>query len=330
MKNNKIQVLFMAIMLTLFGAGAALACEKIPEEAAQFSNELEEAGVKIDCTLTQLVNWSAKRNPGNPLKEAMSLVNAMGYEASRSIQMFRQSDIDAWRKKEGGIPKAFAGWKGNGAAVIYVADKKEYIPIQYREMPKNETSSFQMKITYDENSSFSDEQKQMIQEAVGWWQEKFADKFQITLEFYLDPSISAGGTTLVGDVPRSCFDHQPRYAEIKLKAVNTSLVSHEVGHALGIGTAAVFSKNNLCSTLALAAKDIPDLNLSSARMEGNKFWGNNSKGVLMVADSDGDYGHVSSEMKDDDGNLSAVQPGLGGKPSLVDIRILEDLGYEFK
>lgn len=330
MKNNKIQVLVIAIILTLFSASATLACEKIPEEAAQFSNELEEAGVKIDCTLTQLVNWSAKRSTDNPLKEAMRLVSAMGYEASRSIQFFSQSDIDAWRKREGGIPKAFASWKGNGAAVIYLADKKQYIPIQYREMSSNETSGFEMKITYGEDSNFSDEQKQMIQEAVSWWQEKFADKFQITLEFHLDPSIRAGGTTLVGDVPRSCFDHQPRYAEIKLKTVNTSLVSHEIGHALGIGTAAVFSKNNICSTLALAAKDIPDLHLSSARMEGNKFWGNNSKGVLMVADSNGDYGHVSGEMKDDDGNLSAVQPGLGGKPSLIDIRILEDLGYEFK
>ena len=78
------------------------------------------------------------------------------------------------------------------------------------------------------------------------------------------------------------------------------------------------------------SKDIPEITVSSARIENGKFFGNLSKGVLLAKDSDGSFGHIASSEKDEDGNSSAVQPGLGGKPSLLDIRVLEDLGYEIK
>lgn len=344
MKKNQLIKMFM--LLALFSASVASmqkasasinseGCENLPEEVSTLLGEWEQAGVKTDCTVNQLMVWAvnnapAKNNSGAITTEAVKLLNAVGYENARNVQTYKQPTFDAWRKKPNGVSTAFAGWKGSSATVIYIPSSKEYTLIQYREYPKNEKSQFSMKITYGEDSDFTDEEKQMIEEAAGWWREKIADKFEIVLEFHKDPSLKAGGTTLVGNVPRSCLDHQPGYAEIKLSAVNTSLVSHEIGHALGIGTAAVFSKQNVCSRLAAVAKDIPALAVSSARMEKNKFFGDTSSGILMIIDSDGDAGHVSSEMKDEHGELSAVQPSLGGKPSMIDFGILADLGYEIK
>lgn len=350
MKQRKIQITLAAILLALFGivmisqqqttvsantVNNFEGCEGLPKEVSLLMEEWEAAGVKTDCTVTQVMNWSVthapdKNNMGAVMTEAMRLLNAIGYQNAQNPPIYGQATFDAWRKKEGGVSTAFANWKGSNATVIYMAEKKQYLLVQYKEFESKKHSGFNIKIEYDENSGFTAEDKKHIEEAVGWWKDRIADDFEITMEFILDPSLSAGGTTLVGNVPRSCMDHQPGYAEIKLKEVNTSLVSHEIGHALGIGTAAVFMKENVCSTLALVAKDISDISVSSARIENGKFFGNISKGVLLARDKDGGYGHVSSDVKDDDGNHSAVQPGLGGKPSLVDLRILEDLGYEIK
>lgn len=348
MKIRIIKILTFTILLTLFGGAIFMGqktsaaaksfknmegCAGLPAEVTTFMDELDQGGVLVDCTVNQVVNWSLTHaadpnNKGAVVTEATRFLRAMGYQNATNIQTFPQSNVDAWRKREGGVPKSFEGWKGNGAAILYFPESKEYIPLQYIEFPKNESKGFTVKYKY--SSNISDEQKQLIEEAVGWWQSKITDNFQITLDISLDPSITAGGTTLVGDVPRSCFDHQPGYAQIKLKEVNTSLVSHEIGHALGIGTAAVFGKNNTCARLAEVAKDVPGLHLSSAKMEDGKFYGKLSQGVQMVSDSSGSYGHVSSDEKDDEGHQSAVQPGLGGKPSIKDFRILEDLGYELK
>lgn len=330
MKLRKLQSIFLAVLLALFSFGTTLACDGLPEQVTQFSDELSQAGVKIDCKVNQVVNWAVNHGSGDPFNNALKMLSGIGYRPAQGARSFGQDMIDAYRKKEGGIPKAFAGWKDAMVAVVYLPNDKQYIPLNYFEIKKNAVSEFTVKIEYDKDSNFSDADKQKIEEAVGWWKSQIADKFEITLEFHLDPSLPAGGTTLVGDVPGSCMDHQPGYAEIKLKEVNTSLVSHEIGHALGIGTAAIFKKGNVCSQMAELAKSVPDISVSSARMEGDKFFGTISKGVLMVADQDGDYGHVASSEKDDNGNPSAVQPGLGGKPSQKDIRILEDLGYEFK
>ncbi|HQU82762.1 MAG TPA: hypothetical protein PKY59_06545 [Pyrinomonadaceae bacterium] len=328
---NKLTIkLFFLMLLAVCGTTSAIACEGLPEEVSTLMGEMEQGGLKTDCTVNQIMTWAAKNRGANALNDATKMMLALGYEYAPNFQIYTQSQFDTMRKKENGVSNFFSAIKGNSATIFYDSAKKEYTLIQFREFPRKETSSFNIKITYAEGSRFSAEDKKKIEEAANWWKERILDKFEITLEFGLDPSISAGGTTLVGNVPRSCIDHQPGYAEITLKEVNTSLVSHEIGHALGIGTASIFKKDNVCSLLSIASKDVHDLNVRNARMENGKFFGEISKGVLMVNDRDGDYGHVSSEVKDDDGNASAVQPGLGGKPSLVDLRILEDLGYEIQ
>lgn len=332
MKIRKLQIITLTILLTLSIIGTASACEGLPEEVSTLMEEWEQAGVKTDCTVNQVLNWAVTHasNPndsGAVMTEAMNFLSALGYDTARGTPVLAQASIDSYRKN-GGVAKAFASWKGSQASVIYIPEKKQYITVQYRNMEKNEASGFTVKYKY--GSNFSAEQKQMIEEAVGWWKDRIGDNFEIMLDISLDPNLRAGGTTLVGNVPRSCIDHQPGYAQIKLKEVNTSLVSHEIGHALGIGTAAVFGKTNVCGRLAEVAKSIDSIQLSSARIEDGKFFGNISKGVVLVRDSDGSYGHVASDETDDDGNHSAVQPGLGGKPSLKDLRILEDLGYEIK
>jgi hypothetical protein len=346
MKMKKLQTIALAILLALFGAAVTeqkiLAnsplnedCEGLPAEVSTLLGEWHHAGIKTNCTVDRLMNWAVvhapnKSDSGAITTEAMNLLNSIGYQNSPQIQSYGQATFDQWRKKENGVSAAFVNWKGESSAtVIYLAEKKQYILVQYREFPKTESSSFSVKIEYGDGAPFSAEEKKQIEEAVGWWKDRINDKFEITLEFIKDPSIKAGGTTLVGNVPRSCIDHQPGYAEIKLKTVNTSLVSHEVGHALGIGTATIFKKSSICSRLAEASKDISEIEVRNVRMENGKFYGELSKGVLMVGDEDS-YGHVSAEVKDEDGHASAVQPGLGGKPSLIDIRILEDLGYEIK
>lgn len=346
MKQRKIQVSILAVILALFGIAfiseqqtavtvKADGCQGLPKEVSQLMEEWEEAGVKTDCRVNQVLNWAAthaadKSNLGAIMTEGMQFMRALGYDIARGTPMISQDTMDAYRKREGGVPKAFAAWKGNNASVIYIPSQKQYITVQYQEIQNKATTAFNIKAEYDKESGFSDEDKAKIQESIGWWKDKLADKFEITIEFILDPSLNAGGTTLVGDVPRSCIDHEPRYAEIKLKEVNTSLVSHEIGHALGIGTAAVFKVPNVCSRLAEMSKDVQGIELNSAKIQDGKFWGNNSKGVSLFKDRDNSYSHVSSDVKDDDGNHSAVQPGLGGKPSIIDIRILEDLGYEYK
>jgi len=335
MRNVKIKLLLLAALLLLGGAGSANACDGLPKEVSQFMEELDQAGVATNCMINQIAAWTVshaanKSDVGAIMTETGRLMTAVGFEASQVPQTFGQASFDAWRKNEGGVPKAFAALKGSSATVIYIADKQMYLFVPFREYPKNESKGFNIKVELDPNSRFSDEDKKAIDEAVGWWKDRIGDNFQLTLDISIDPSINAGGTTLVGDVPRSCIDHQPSIAEIKLKSVNSSLVSHEIGHALGIGTAAVFKNPNVCTRLAEIAKDITEISVSSPRIENGKFFGNNSKGVLLARDSDGSYGHVSSEAKDEDGNSSAVQPGLGGKPSLLDLRILEDLGYEIK
>lgn len=351
MKEGKIQITLAAILLALFGIAVIShqqsatvsantvnndeGCAGLPKEVSQLMEEWEAAEMKIDCRVNQILNWAVthapdKSNTGAIMTEGMRFMSALGYEVKRGTPMISQATMDAYRKKEGGVTKAFAAWKGEHASVIYLPEQKQYITVQYREIEQKRTSGFNIVAEYDKDSGFSDEDKAKIQEAINWWKDRLDDKFEITMEFILDHNLSAGGTTLVGDVPRSCMDHQPAYAEIKLKEVNTSLVSHEIGHALGIGTASIFKSPNVCSRLAEMSKDISDLNLGSARIENGKFFGNISKGVLLARDKDGGYGHVSSDVKDDDGNHSAVQPGLGGKPSLVDLRILEDLGYEIK
>ena len=347
MKVKKNQLIKLFMLFALFSATFASVqkasasvnsvedCENLPDEVSTLMSEWNQAGVKTDCTVNQVMMWAvnhapAKGNAGAITTEAIKLLNAIGYQNAQNIQTYKQATFDTWRKKPNGVSTAFAGWKGSNATVIYLADKKEYTLIQYRPYPKNETSEFSMKITYGEDSVFTDKEKQAIEEAASWWREKIGDKFQIELEFHKDPSLKAGGTTLVGNVPRSCMDHQPGYAEIKLSAVNTSLVSHEIGHALGIGTAAVFSKDNVCSRLTQVAKDIDSLTVRNARMEKGKFFGEKSEGILMMIDEDGDFGHVSAELTDENGEHSAVQPSLGGKPSVIDFNILADLGYEIK
>ncbi|MBS1795719.1 MAG: hypothetical protein JSS81_17825 [Acidobacteria bacterium] len=335
MKHGNLKMILLTVLLTLCGSVWANACEGLPDEVSKLMEEWEQAGVKTDCTVNQLMAWTVSHAPnkgsvGPITTEGIRLLNAIGYENAQNLQTYSQANFDAWRKKENGVSTAFAGWKGSQATVIYIPEAKQYVLVQYREHPKNESASFNIKVEYDKNSSFSEEERKQIDEAVDWWKDRLKDKFELTVEIIRDPSINAGGTTLVGDVPRSCMDHQPGYAEIRLKSVNPSLVSHEIGHALGIGTASIFKNNNVCSRLAEASKDIPEISVSSARMENGKFFGSLSKGVLMVKDNDGSYGHVSADAKDEDGNASAVQPGLGGKPSLIDLRILEDLGYEIK
>lgn len=350
MKLRKLNIIALTILLSLFGViifseqktaasvksvKASDGCEGLPEQVSTLMDEWEQAGVKSDCTVNQIMNWTVnhaqnKTNMGAVMTDAMRFLRALGYEAAQGPPIYSQAHFDSWRKKENGVSSAFVNWKGSTATVIYMPEIKNYLLVQYREVKAKPVSGFHVNIEYDQNSRFSAEDKQKIEEAVGWWKAHIADNFEITLDFHLDPSISAGGTTLVGDVPRSCIDHQPAYAEIKLKEVNTSLVSHEIGHALGIGTAAIFKKNNVCGKLAEVAKDINSIELSSARIENDRFFGKISQGVLLVKDREGDYGHVSSDEKDDEGHPSAVQPSLGGKPSIKDFRILEDLGYELK
>jgi len=343
MKQRKIQISILAILAVMFGIVLVLeqtkvtvkadGCSGLPKEVSQLMEEWEEAGVKTDCRVNQVLNWAAthapdKSNIGAIMTEGMQFMRALGYETARGTPMISQTTMDAYRKKEGGVAKAFAAWKDTNSSVIYIPSQKQYITVQYKEIENKQTSGFNIKAEYDKDSGFSDEDKAKIEESISWWKDRLKDKFEITMEFILDPSLNAGGTTLVGDVPRSCIDHEPRYAEIKLKEVNTSLVSHEIGHALGIGTASVFKIPNVCSRLAEMSKDVPGIELNSARIENGKFFGNLSKGISLFKDRDNSYSHIMGDVKDEDGNHSAVQPGLGGKPSLTDLRILEDLGYE--
>jgi hypothetical protein len=321
-------------------------CSGLPAQVALLRGEWEGAGIKTDCVVDRLMAWTVNNAsaPGDTVKilnEALGYLRAMGYEHT-GPSLYSQATIDAWRNTSG-IATAFAAWKGTQASIIYLPQTSEYVLFQYRwplKPPAQVVSAFTIEINYQ--GSWSDAEKKIFEKAANYWQARIADKRKLTLEVNRDPAISAHAQTLVGDVPGSCYNHQPLWGRITVKdQVNDSLISHKIGHFLGIGDASIFKPDSPCGKLAQAAGAIPGFPQPSAARIGTDgvFHGPETdrltvgKGIKLVksngnaVDFESGWGHVDSSVKDSNGQASAVQPSLGGKPSLLDFAILKDLGY---